>query len=92
MKKVISLDTKSFSNRIHSDDGNHLLKKENDTYFFGYDNGKDLRMWKLQLPKNFDEKKLFVFFQQLTGSDRGIWDYFNWLKKQKIKLTEHTWW
>ena len=64
MKKVISLDTKKFLNRIHSEDGNHLLKKENDTYFFGYDNGKDLRMWKLQLPKNFDEK-LFVSFNNL---------------------------
>jgi hypothetical protein len=77
--------------KIESDNGDHFLKKKDGLFFLGYDNGKDLRMWKFALLKSISEQKLTEIFYANTGSGAGRFDFKNWLEEQGVVLQEHGW-
>ena len=77
--------------RIVSDDGDHFLEKKDSLFFLGYDNHKDLRMWKFALPKSISEQTLTEVFVQKTGRGAGQFDFDKWLNKQGVILQEHSW-
>ena len=77
--------------RVVSDDGDHFLEKKDSLFFLGYDNHKDLRIWKFALPKSISEQKLTEMFFEKTGRGVGRFDFDKWLNEQGVVLQEHSW-
>ena len=75
-----------------STDGDHYLRKQKGDFFLGYDNGRDLREWKLQLPKEFDEELLWSKFSSLTGQGAGRFEFADYLLDSGVVLEESDWW
>lgn len=77
--------------RVQSEDGDHFLEKKDSLFFLGYDNHKDLRMWKFALPTSISEQKLTEMFFEKTGRGAGRFDFDKWLNEQGVVLEEHGW-
>ena len=77
--------------RVQSEDGDHFLEKKDSLFFLGYDNHKDLRMWKFILSKSISEQKLTEMFFEKTGRGAGLFDFYKWLNEQGVVLQEHSW-
>ena len=77
--------------KINSNDGDHFLEKREGVFFLGYDNGKDLRMWRFELPNSISEQALTENFFRKTGRGVGRFEFFNWLEMEGINLNEHDW-
>ena len=77
--------------KIHSNDGDHFLEKKEGIFFLGYDNGKDLRMWKFEIPNSVNEQILADTFLTKTGRGVGRFEFFKWLENEGINLHEHNW-
>lgn len=90
-KKQYKSDTKNIFSKVFSEDGDHFLEKKEDIFFLGYDNHKDLRMWKFVLPNSISKQELTKTFFEKTGRSIGRFDFYKWLEKEGINLQEHSW-
>jgi len=90
-KKQYKSDTKNVFSKVFSEDGDHFLEKKEDIFFLGYDNHKDLRVWKFVLPNSISEQELTKKFFEKTGRGIGRFDFYKWLEKEGVSLQEHNW-